>query len=213
MTIIRSPRQQATLGLEQLATLVRAQSWQAADSPSLPPTQAAVINMLHGSPDGLKARRMAERLGVSPSSLSDSLKVLDAKGWIVREADLVDRRASLIRLSKTGHTLAKRLCDPSQGMGRLLQGLEDEDIGALLRVTQLLVIQAQRQGLATGLRTCLGCRFFRPFGGSSNQPHFCELIGQPFGDSELRSDCAEQSPADNDQLAANLARFRLLVPP
>jgi DNA-binding MarR family transcriptional regulator len=213
MTIVHGPRQQATLGLEQLATLVRAQSWQTAGSPSLPPTQAAVIRMLFGAPDGLKARRMAERLGISPSSLSDSLKALDAKAWIVREADPVDRRASSVRLSKTGRTLARRLCDPSQGMGRLLQDLEDEDIGALLRVTQLLVMQAQRQGLATGLRTCLGCQFFRPFGGSSRHPHFCELIGKPFGDAELRSDCAEQSPADGDQLAANLARFRLPVPP
>ena len=213
MTIVRSQRQQAALGLEQLASLVRAQSWRTDKSPSLPPTQAAVIGMLDAGPVGLKARQIAERLGISPASLSDSLKALEAKGWIVRDGDPADRRAALARLSRQGRAIAKQLCDPGQGMGRLVQDLEEEDVGALLRVTQLLVMQAQHQGLATGLRTCLGCRFFRPYGGSSNQPHFCDFIGQPLGDSELRMDCAEQSPADEDQLAGNLARFRHPVPP
>ncbi len=213
MTTLRSPRQQAALGLEQLASLVRAQSWRTGDTPSLPPTQAAVIRMLDGAANGFKARRIAERLGISAASLSESLKALEAKGWIVRESDPEDRRAASIRLSKTGRALARQLCHPGQGMGRLLQALDDQDVGALLRVTQLLVSEAQRHGLATGLRTCLGCRFFRPFSGSASQPHFCDFIGRPFGDAELRADCAEQSPAAADHLAANLARFRVPVPP
>ena len=213
MTTTPSRRQQAALGLEQLASLVRAQSWRMDRSPSLPPTQTAVIRMLGGAPERLKARQIAERLGISPASLSDSLKALEAKGWIARETDPDDRRASLVHLSAQGRDIAKQLHDPDQGMGRLLQDLDEADVGALLRVTQLLVMQAQQQGLATGLRTCLGCRFFRPYGGNEEKPHFCDFIHQAFGDAELRTDCAEQAPANDDQLAENLARFRLPTPP
>ena len=39
-------RRQATRGLEQLTHLVRAQSWRQDGTPSLPPTQAAVLRML-----------------------------------------------------------------------------------------------------------------------------------------------------------------------
>ena len=213
MAIVHPPRQQATLGLEQLASLVRAQSWRTDKSPSLPPTQAAVLRMLGGAPEGLKAGQMADRLGISPASLSDSLKAIEAKGWIARQTDPIDRRACLVRLSKQGRDIAKQLNDPGQGIGSLLQGLEEADVGALLRVTQLLVMQAQQQGLATGLRTCLGCRFFRPYGGNEEKPHFCDFIHQAFGDAELRTDCAEQAPANDDQLAENLTRFRLPTPP
>ena len=70
--------------------------------------------------------------------------------------------------------------------------MSEQDVGALLRVTQLLVREAQQKGLATGLRTCLGCRFFHPGkGNQSGKPHFCTFVQQPFGDLELRVDCAK----------------------
>jgi DNA-binding MarR family transcriptional regulator len=207
-------REQAAIGLEQLATLVRAQAWRNEAGAPLPPVQAQILRMLAGTPQGTRARQLADRLSVSPASLSDSLKAMEAKGWIVRTVDADDRRAWRVRLSRTGRGLATRLQHPARGMAGLLKGLENEDVGALLRVTQLLVAEAQRQGLATGLRTCLGCRYFQPFAGKApGPPHFCGFIGAPFGDAALRVDCAEQSPADDELLAANQERFRLHHPP
>ncbi|GAA5073916.1 MarR family winged helix-turn-helix transcriptional regulator [Lysobacter panacisoli] len=207
-------REQAAAGLEQLSSLVRAQSWRNEGTPSLPPTQAAVLRMLAGSDEGLRARQIADRLGVSAASLSDSLKAMEAKEWIARSPDPDDKRASVIRLKRSGRALATRLNHPARGMVSLLQGLDTDDVGALLRVTQLLVGQAQQQGLATGLRTCMGCEFFKPFGsGDAARPHYCGFIRAAFGDAELRTDCADQSPADDELLAANRERFRLRLPP
>ncbi|TQM13002.1 MarR family transcriptional regulator [Pseudoxanthomonas sp. 3HH-4] len=207
-------RRQATRGLEQLAHLVRAQSWRQDGTPSLPPTQAAVLRMLQGVQDGLRARQIAERLGVSPASLSDSLKALETKQWIRRVPDPEDRRASFVRLTSSGSRLATQLQRPDQGMGSLVESLGEADLGALLRVTQLLVNEAQEQGLATGLRTCLGCEFFRPFAsGEPDAPHVCAFLGTSFGDAELRMDCAEQEPADDAQRLGSVARFRQPTPP
>ncbi len=202
-------KQQAVAGLEQLATLVRAQSWRQDGTPSLPPTQSAVLRMLDGAAVPLRATQIAERLGISAASLSDSLKALDAKGWLIRTADPADKRASLLEVTEAGREIVTRLNDPQQGIAALINGLNEQDVGALLRVTQLLVHEAQQKGLATGPRTCLGCRFFRP--GEGNQPgkpHFCAFVQQPFGDSELRVDCAEQQPADEQYAGESVLRFR-----
>lgn len=212
----RSPsrHRQASLGLEQLAALVRAQSWRQDGTPSLPPTQASVLRMLQGLGEGLRARQIAERLGVSAPSLSDSLKALEAKQWIRRVPDPDDRRASFVRLTAAGSRMATQLHRPDQGMGTLVESLGDDDLGALLRVTQLLVHEAQQQGLATGMRTCMGCEFFRPFAsGRQDTPHMCAFLGAPFGNAELRVDCAEQQPAEAERLLANAARFREPAPP
>lgn len=206
-------RQQATAGLEQLAALVRAQSWRGDGVPSLPPTQHAVLRMLDGAPEGQRARQIAERLGISAASLSDSLKTLEGKGWIERTPDPNDGRAAIVRLTPAGSSLTRKLLGGSQGLGALMRKLDPQDIGAFLRVTQLLVFEAQQQGLATGPRTCLGCRYFRPYGGGADKPHFCAFIQQPFGDAELRVDCAEQEPADDTQAAASAKRFRHPNPP
>lgn len=201
-------RQQAAAGLEQLLALLRAQSWRDDDTPALPPTQAAVLRMLSEAPQGLRASQMAQRLGVSAASLSDSLKALQARQWIQRQPDPDDARATRVLLARAGRRTAAALRDPLRGLGRLLQDLDRRDIGALQRVVQLLILQAQRQGLASGHRTCLGCRFFRPYaGGSADKPHFCAYVEQPFGDPELRADCAEHEAADGALATANAQRF------
>lgn len=204
---------QAALGLEQLSLLVRAQSWRQDGTPALPPTQAAVLRMLERPGTHLRAGQIAERLGISAASLSDSLKALEARGWITRLPDPADRRIVRVQLTASGTQIAQQLHCPDQGMGRLVQSLSEADQGALLRVTQLLVHEAQQQGLATGLRTCLGCAFFRPFAsGDAAKPHICAYLNAPFGDAELRMDCPEQQPQDDTPLRENAARFRHPVP-
>lgn len=206
-------RQQAALGLEQLAALVRAQAWRKDGSPSLPPTQGAVLRMLAGASDGLRAAQITERLGISAASLSDTLKTMEARRWIRRASDPGDRRAAIVTLTAAGSRTAARLQSPTQGIGMLLDALGEPDVGALLRITQLLVLEAQQQGLATGLRTCIGCRYFRPFASpDAEKPHLCAFVGQPFGDAELRVDCPEQDPADPTTLAQSAQRFRQPLP-
>ena len=170
--------------------------------------------MLQGVEDGLRARQIAERLGVSAASLSDSLKALEGKQWIRRTPDPDDARAARVRLTSAGSRMATQLQRPDQGMGSLVESLGETDLGALLRVTQLLVNEAQEQGLATGLRTCLGCACFRPFAsGRRDAPHVCAFLDKAFGDAELRVDCAEQQPADGDQREGSVLRFRQPTPP
>lgn len=205
-------RQQAASGLDQLAALVRAQSWKQDGTPSLPPTQSAVLRMLDGAGATLRAGQVAERLGVSAASLSDSLKALEAQAWISRQPDPDDGRAVRLALTRKGRSVARRLNDPGRGLVGLMSGLGEQDLGALLRVTQLLVHEAQQQGLANGPRTCLGCRHFQAnAGGEAGKPHFCGFIGKAFGDPELRVDCAEQSPAEPGAVQESVMRFRRMA--
>lgn len=206
-------RKQVAAGLEQLARLMQAQAWRGEAGRPMPPVQASVLKLLAGAGAGLRAARLAERLGVTAASLSDTLKTMEAHGWVQRRPDPEDGRALLLQLSRKGRAQAALKLQPDQGMAGLLQALDEADLAALLRSTQLLVAEAQRQGLATGLRTCIGCRFFQPFASSdAGRPHLCGFTGQPFGDLELRSDCAEHAPADDESFAANRERFRHRIP-
>ena len=207
-------RRQVASGIEQLAALVRAQSRRGDGTPALPPAHSAVLKMLDGAGAGMRAKAIAGRLSVTPASVSDTLATLEARGWIERRPDPDDGRAALVRLTRAGRRLAERLRSPLHGIGALLEALDEADLGALLRATQLLVHEAQKQGLATGVRTCLGCRHFRPYATNApGKPHFCAFIGQPFGDAELRTDCPEQDPAPEAEAAGDVLRFRQAFPP
>jgi DNA-binding MarR family transcriptional regulator len=196
-------------GLEKIADLVRAQSWRE-DGAGLPPTQRALLIALARSTQGLRAGEVAANLGVSAASLSDSVRAVEARGWLQRAPDPADARASRLTLTAEGAALAAKLDGPDSGLAQLVATLPEADADALLRAMQLLIREAQARGLLSGLRTCLGCTFFRPFAsGDAAAPHFCAFVGAPFGDAGLRTDCAEQQPQrDADALAAAVLRFR-----
>lgn len=188
-------RKQALAGIERLAALLRTRSWGNDDGPALHPAHRAALLALAAHPQGLRGNVLAECLGVSAASLSDTLRTLEQRGWLRRDVDPDDGRAHRNRLTRSGGALARRLQSPDSGLAPLLRALPERELGQLQRVLQLLMREAQQQGLASGLRTCLGCEFFHPFAHDDpRRPHHCGYVDAAFGDVELRIDCAEHSP-------------------
>lgn len=209
-------RIQLGIGLERLTGLVRNQAWRDSGDVSLHPAQRALLAALASEGESLRPGELAARLGVSAASISDSIRAIEAKGWVERAQDPDDARARRLSLTSTGADLIAGVQRADGGLGQLLQSLSDQDSAALLRIVQLLIHQAQAQGLASGIRTCLGCAYFRPYANAADdagQPHFCAYVDAPFGDAELRTDCAEQTPQrDAAALAEDVKRFREGLP-
>ncbi|RPE79886.1 MarR family winged helix-turn-helix transcriptional regulator [Vulcaniibacterium tengchongense] len=206
-------RRQAQLGIERLAALLRMRAWGEDGTPPLHPAQRALLLALAGRSGGLRGGELAAQLGVSAASVSDSLRALEAKGWLRRRPDPDDGRASRAVLTAAGAALVRRLQHPAAGLGPLLQALPEQDLGHLLRALQLMILEAQRLGLADGPRTCLGCEFFRPHASTdAAEPHWCDYVGAAFGDAALRVDCPEQRPRSREALDATVRRFREAAP-
>ena len=209
-------RIQLGIGLERLTGLVRNQAWRDGSDASLHPAQRALLAVLASEGESMRAGALAARLGVSAASISDSIRAVEAKGWIERAQDPDDARARRLSLTNTGADLIAGIQRTDGGLAQLSQTLTDQDAAALLRIVQLLIHQAQAQGLASGIRTCLGCAYFRPYANAkvdAEHPHVCAYVGAPFGDAELRADCAEQTPQrDAAALAEDVKRFREGLP-
>ena len=200
---------QLALGLDRLAELLRAQAWKRQGESGLNPTQQAVLRQLDAQPTGLRLSQLAAALGVSAASLSDTVSALERRGDVARRPDPDDGRASRIRLSAAGRRRLARLGRGESAATALVAALTPRQQGELLRLLQLMIRQAQDSGLASGFRTCLGCRFFQPLAHpGSEQPHHCGFVDRPFGHGELRIDCAEQESAKTAQVDAAARRLR-----
>jgi DNA-binding MarR family transcriptional regulator len=189
---------QTALGLERLAGLLRAQQWREPDEHALHPAQRALLELLGEDKRGWRVGELAQRLGVSAASASDTIAALEARELVRRARDPDDGRAVRVHPSRRGLAWLRRSRARGGTGERLLATLAPDDLAAFSRSLQLLILQAQRDGLATGLRTCAGCEFFRPFAGGGESPHYCALVGAAFGDAQLRVDCAEQRPRGMD---------------
>ncbi|MDE7288271.1 MAG: MarR family transcriptional regulator, partial [Oscillospiraceae bacterium] len=60
------------------------------------------LNIIMDGKDGITVSEIASELDVTPPAVSRSLKSLESRGLILRETDLLNRRNTIVRLTKSG---------------------------------------------------------------------------------------------------------------
>lgn len=80
---------------------------------------------------------LAERLGVSRSTMTELLDVLEQRGFVRRDPDPQDRRSLQVRLTPAGREVLERLeAEARERYIEALMALEPAEADALVRVLQ-----------------------------------------------------------------------------
>ena len=87
------------IGLRNIATALKSESWKSAGTEGLTPTQGQTLILLTNESAGLRLAKLASALGVSSPTASDVLSALVSKGLVERGVDPDDRRADASRNS------------------------------------------------------------------------------------------------------------------
>lgn len=196
-------RQRTLVALSKIGLALRSQAWKGAAPRGLNPTQAQVlVTLARDGSAGLRLSDIAERLGVSPPTVSDSVSALERKGLVVKRAAAADRRALAITLTAEGRREAREAAVWPDLMLGSVDVLDDGERAVLLRALVKMIRELQAQELIAPSRMCVTCRFFRPnVHGNSAKPHHCTFVDAPFGDAELRVECGDHDPADEEGAA------------
>ncbi len=195
-------------GFDRIAFVQRADLWAAAVDAGLNPTQAQVLGLLAGRPDGLRPKEVAAHLAVSAASTADTLSALVRKKLVRRDADPSDARAAIVRATTTGLRLGKDIAKAASQVADALAMLTPVAQEGLLLTQIALIRQLQIAGAIPLQRMCLSCRHFRPrVHPQAAKPHHCAFVDAAIGGRDLRLDCGEHDAADPDIQAANWATF------
>lgn len=132
---------------------------------------------------------VAEYLGSTKGTVSQTLKVLERNGLVVKRPDPGDRRVVRLELTPEGRELAESLAVPpvleaALADDRLPAERLDEDLRGLLAAMQR----------AAGHRTfgtCRSCRFFR----REDRGFRCGLTGESLTPADSTLLCREHEPA------------------
>lgn len=137
---------------------------------------------------------LAEYLGSTRGTVSQTLIALEQKGCITREESPRDRRSIMLELTAAGQRLLRD--DPLRALASDLAKSAPErleDIVDMLRGT-LLALLARNGGRPFG--ACYTCRHFASGGGTSARAaHRCKLLDEGLSESDSRAICVEQEPA------------------
>ena len=139
---------------------------------------------------------LAEYLGSTRGTVSQTLIALEQKGQITRQPSARDRRSVTLALTTLGERSLKD--DPILAPAADLAAADPEKLAVVVETLRavLQAMIARNGGRAFG--ACYSCRHFRKGGGSARQPHHCALLDEPLSETDSQAICVEQEPASAD---------------
>jgi DNA-binding MarR family transcriptional regulator len=195
-------------GLHKIGLVLRQAAWRESGPKGLTPTQAQLLTLLVASPGGRTLSGLAAELGVTAASASDSLAALERKRLVEKRRAAGAGRTLAARPTPAGRRLAERLALWPDFLLAALGELDEVERDVFQRALVRIIRSLQVQGRIPVARMCVGCRFFRAHvHADARAPHHCAFVDAPFGDRELRIDCADHVPLPPDEANALWAEF------
>jgi DNA-binding MarR family transcriptional regulator len=198
-----------TTGLAKIGIALKQQAWAEAGGRGLTPTQGQILALLRANPGGLRLRALAEQLGITAATASDSVTALHRKSLVTKEPTTGDGRGVVVLLTPTGIREAAAAATWPDFLLEAVGELSAAEQATFLRALVAMIRTLQEKGRIPVARMCVSCRFFRPFQHDDPaRPHHCAFVDAPFGDGELRLDCPDFRTAPAEQAADNWQAFR-----
>ena len=169
--------------LERLSTLFRNEVRQAGLSHGLHPVHLEVLfylfrcNKFSDTPAAVR-----EFLGATKGTTSQSITLLESKGYIIKTKDLQDKRVFHLSLTDEGKAIAEQTMPPPS-LRKALERSSDGQSNTLEKQLEMLLIDIQKETSTNAFGLCKTCIYHLP----KNQTLFlCELTQQElprkFGD-------------------------------
>ncbi len=135
---------------------------------------------------------LAEYLGSTRGTVSQTLIALERKSYLKREPSKVDRRSVVLRLTSLGERILAS--DPILALAADLAAAGPHRPSQLVETLQgaLRALIARNGGRAFGI--CRACRHFRKGHGSARSSYHCALLDEALSDDGSRAICIEQEP-------------------
>lgn len=191
-------------GFDRIALALKTDQWTCAEAFGVTPSQAHVLTFLAGRGGaGIRVRVIAEHLGVTQPTATDSINALARKGLIAKEHDPTDARAVTVRISPAGADVVRMIGLATLPTEEAFGSLSLDEQTDLLQLLMKVIRALQDAGAIPTQRMCVTCRYFHPHvHESADKPHHCAYVDAAFGPRHLRVDCAEHVDAAG-QTASN----------
>lgn len=187
-----SPAQQAentsskvVVALERLSEAFRVLLWQEATQYGLSPIQIQVLTfLLHYPEEKRTVTSLALHFNMTKATISDAVKSLEQKNYLVRKPSDTDTRSHSLHLLKEGRAIAKKVEHFATPIQEAVAGRPAKDQAALLEQLMQLIYQLNQQEVITVQPMCFNCQHY-----TVKRGFYCEALKISLKQSNLRVDC------------------------
>lgn len=175
-------------GMERISEVFKILLWDKAKQVGLSPIQIQILIFLAFHKRELcNVSHLAKEFNVTKPTVSDAVRILDKKGFILKDFSSADSRSYTIILSDLGIELVSKTYDFSDPLKTQVKGLSPVELQSLFRTLSQLIYKLNRVGILSVQRTCFGCTFYT----KNNDIHYCNLLEVELLNDDIRIDCPE----------------------
>lgn len=190
--------------ISRIANVLRSGAWQFATAEGLNPTQVDMLQLLLSRDGGVRLSWIAQQIGVTAASASDSVASLVAKKLVEKGRASDDGRAIAINLTIEGRRLAKKINGAMSFAFDAVSELPDASQEALFKGLLETIGKLQQSERFPEIRACVTCQHFVANKyKNAKAPHHCQLVDAPLPQMLLRLDCEEHVAAGAATTTAN----------
>ena len=173
--------------IERLCNLVRADVRAVCNEQGMRPVQLEALRFLtqcNRYSDTPQA--VAEFLGLTKGTVSQTLKVLEKKGLLRKQSDTRDKRLVHLKLTARGRRLVERAV-PAEALTQGIENLSSSESQVTVDSLRTLLRSVQQANDLKTFAPCNTCRFNQ----KRERGYFCELTQEPLEAQDIVLLCRE----------------------
>lgn len=187
----KSVEERIAHALARISIVSRHQLFNMAMAYKLSAIQAQILSLL-SKENVIEIVPLSQKLGLKPSTVSDSVKTLEKKGLVKRYPLLEDKRHKRVYITEKGKEIGYKVSMWPDLFQDSISGLSKREKEILLKMLIRIIISFLKKGFIQEIKMCLSCTYFLPFVHTNKaKPHHCSLVNIPLGISNLRLDCVD----------------------
>ncbi len=188
------------VALERLAQAFRVLLWDYAKKVGLSPIQIQFLVYIAGHPMGQSfVNEIAQEFNLTAPTVSDAIKSLEKKGLVSKQVSSRDHRKYFVKLTASGKKVASNLSDWHKTLIEHLRSFPLATRETVMTFLLELVESLKNGDVLKEVKTCLSCKYFvRDAKTGSEKPHLCLLRDIPLANIDMRLDCPNYKPTDDD---------------
>lgn len=132
------------------------------------------------------AKSVTEYLGQTKGTVSQTLKVLENKGLLVKQSDLVDKRITHLTVTAQGTKLLKDII-PSSIFTKANESLTETEANGIQEAIKTLLLTVLRSNDMKSFGICSSCRYHN----KRAEGYYCALLQKPLANEEISLICRE----------------------
>lgn len=175
-------------GLERISEVFKKLLWDKAKTLGLSPIQIQILIFINFHKESLcRVSHLAKEFNLTKPTISDAVRALEKKGFIIKDYSSIDSRSYNILLSQSGKDLVLQTANFSNPIKKQLDKLPEKQIETIFDTLSTVIFNLNQQGVLSVQRTCYACKFYN----STNGTNYCNLLQKELLEKEIRIDCPE----------------------